>query len=178
MSGPGVPSSKTEGLRQAVAQARDGPARLAALLALARHFAEVSDGANGLETARAARTLALEVGDWHAVSHALSSATISQYHRSDYEGALATAADAWDSAGPHCQNRIFSSGFSRPGACPAMISPSSAWRFSSVSKPSSFRWGSERCLFTGSRLTRWRRENMILARRPPARREALFVARC
>lgn len=98
MSGPGQPSSKTEGLRQAVAQARGEPARLAALLALARHFAEVSDGANGLETARAARTLALELHDWHAVSQALSSATISQYHRSDYEGALATAADAWDSA--------------------------------------------------------------------------------
>lgn len=98
MSGPGLPGSKTEGLRQAVALARDGPARLAALLALARHFAEVSDGANGLETARAARTLALELDDWRSVSHALSSATISQYHRSDYEGALATAADAWDSA--------------------------------------------------------------------------------
>ena len=98
MSGPGLPGSKTEGLRQAVALARDEPARLAALLALARHFAEVSDGANGLETARAARTLALGLDDWHAVSHALSSATISQYHRSDYEGALATAADAWDSA--------------------------------------------------------------------------------
>src|SRR5687767_8646239 len=98
MSGSGLPGSKTEALRQAVALARDEPARLAALLALARHFAEVSDGANGLETARAARTLALKLDDWHAVSHALSSATISQYHRSDYEGALATAADAWDSA--------------------------------------------------------------------------------
>ena len=98
MSGPGLPGSKTEGLRQAVALARDDSARLAALLALARHFAEVSDGANGLETARAARTLALELDDWRAVSSALTSATISQYHRSDYEGALATAADAWDSA--------------------------------------------------------------------------------
>ena len=92
------PGSRTERLRQAVADAQGEPNRLAALLALARHFAEVSDGANGLETARAARALALEVQDWHAVSHALSSASVSQYHRSDYAGALATAVDAWDSA--------------------------------------------------------------------------------
>jgi tetratricopeptide (TPR) repeat protein len=92
------PGSRTERLRQAVAEADDGKRRLAALLALARHFAEVSDGANGLETARAARALALELEDWQAVSHALSSASVSQYHRSDYAGALATAVDAWDSA--------------------------------------------------------------------------------
>src|SRR5688572_27414164 len=98
MSGPGLPGSKTESLRQAVARARDEPARLAALLALARHFAEVSDGVNGLEAARAARTLALALQDWSAVAHALNSASVSQYHRSDYVGALATAIDAWDGA--------------------------------------------------------------------------------
>src|SRR5258706_14921307 len=92
------PRPQPERLRQAVADGRGDPNRLAALLALARHFAEGSDGANGLETARAARSLALELQDWHGASHALSSASVSQYHRSDYVGALATAVDAWDTA--------------------------------------------------------------------------------
>jgi tetratricopeptide (TPR) repeat protein len=92
------PASRTGRLRQAVGDAEGKRGRLAALLALARHFAEVSDGANGLETARQARALALELEDTHAVSQALASASVSQYHRSDYAGALATAVDAWDSA--------------------------------------------------------------------------------
>jgi len=90
--------TKTEMLRAAVAAAADDAARLPAQLALARHFAEVSDGVNGLETARAARTLALKMGDWAAVADALNAASVSQYHRSDYVNALATAIDAWDAA--------------------------------------------------------------------------------
>ena len=91
--------SRTERLRQAVADAGDDEvARLAAQLALARHFAEVHDGVNGLNAAREARRLALACGDWRATAHALNSASVSQYHRSDYVSALATAMDAWDSA--------------------------------------------------------------------------------
>jgi tetratricopeptide (TPR) repeat protein len=95
-SPPGLPRSKTELLRAGVSAAGDDASRLAALLALARHFAETSDGVNGLETARAARKLAMQRGDWEAVAHALNSASVSQYHRSDYVNALATAIDAWD----------------------------------------------------------------------------------
>ena len=98
MSSAARVGSKTERLRHTLAGAKDERARLAALLALARHFAEVSDGVNGLDMARRARTLALELGDWGAVTQALGSASISQYHRSDYVGALATAIDAWDGA--------------------------------------------------------------------------------
>jgi tetratricopeptide (TPR) repeat protein len=90
--------SRTDRMRRAVAGARDERERLAALVALARHFAEVSDGVNGLEAAREARVLALRLEDWSAVAHALNSASISQYHRSDHAGALATATDAWDAA--------------------------------------------------------------------------------
>jgi tetratricopeptide (TPR) repeat protein len=90
--------SKTERLRRALAEADGERARLSALLALARHFAEVSDGVNGLDMARRARALALKLEDWGAVTQALGSASISQYHRSDYVGALATAIDAWDGA--------------------------------------------------------------------------------
>src|SRR5688572_19324172 len=90
--------STTDRMRQAVAAAVDERERLAALVALARHFAEVSDGVNGLQAAREARLLALRLQDWSAVAHALNSASVSQYHRSDYAGALATATDAWDAA--------------------------------------------------------------------------------
>lgn len=90
--------SRAERLKAAVAEARDESERLAALLALARHFAEVSDGVNGLAVSREARTLALQLGDWRAAAHALNSASVSQYHRSDYVSALATAIDAWDAA--------------------------------------------------------------------------------
>ena len=92
------PGSRTERFRQAVAEAANEREHLGALLALARHFAEASDGVNGLDVARAARALAMRLQDWHAVAHALGSASISQYHRSDYVGALATAIDAWDAA--------------------------------------------------------------------------------
>jgi tetratricopeptide (TPR) repeat protein len=90
--------SRTGKLRQALADARDGAERLAALLALARHFAEVHDGVNGLKAAREARRLALEASDWRATAQALNYASVSQYHRSDYVSALATAMDAWDCA--------------------------------------------------------------------------------
>src|SRR5688572_22463076 len=90
--------SRTERFRQAVAEARDEREHLRALLALARHFAEASDGVNGLHAARSARALAIRLDDWDAVARALGSASISQYHRSDYVGALATAIDAWDAA--------------------------------------------------------------------------------
>lgn len=92
------PGSKTEKLRDVVTDAGDEAARLRALLGLARHFAEVSDGVNGLEVAREARRLALERQDWGAAAHSLNSASLSQYHRSDYVSALATAMDAWDFA--------------------------------------------------------------------------------
>jgi tetratricopeptide (TPR) repeat protein len=92
------PGTRTERLRQAVAEARDEREHLSALLGLARHFAEASDGVNGLDAARSARSLAMRLEDWHGVAHALGSASISQYHRSDYVGALATAIDAWDAA--------------------------------------------------------------------------------
>jgi tetratricopeptide (TPR) repeat protein len=92
------PGSKTERFRQAVAEARDERDHLRALLALARHYAEASDGVNGLEAARAARAFAIRLEDWQAVAHALASASVSQYHRSDYVSALATAIDAWDAA--------------------------------------------------------------------------------
>src|SRR5688500_7271275 len=97
-SPPGLPRSKTQLLRTALAEAKEEPGRLAALLALARHFAQLSDGVNGLETAREARRLAMKRGDWAAAAHALNSASVSQYHRSDYVGGLATAIDAWDAA--------------------------------------------------------------------------------
>ena len=71
MSSAARVGSKTERLRHTLAGAKDERARLAALLALARHFAEVSDGVNGLDMARRARTLALELGDWGAVTQAL-----------------------------------------------------------------------------------------------------------
>ena len=54
MSATSPPGSTTERLRQAVADAGDESARLHALLAVARHFAEVSDGVNGLQAAREA----------------------------------------------------------------------------------------------------------------------------
>src|SRR5687767_13355661 len=98
MTGAVRAGSRTERFRQAVAEARDERDHLRALLALARHFAEASDGVNGLDAARAARTLAIRLGDWNSVGHALGSASISQYHRSDYVAALATAIDAWDAA--------------------------------------------------------------------------------
>ena len=98
MTGAVRPGTRTERLRQAVAVARDEREHLSALLGLARHFAEASDGVNGLDVARTARTLALRLEDWNGVAHALGSASISQYHRSDYVGALATAIDAWDAA--------------------------------------------------------------------------------
>src|SRR3982751_5829942 len=90
--------SKADLLKQAVDDAPDERSRLSALLALARHYAQVSDGVNGLHAARAARSLALALDDWGAVAHALNSASVSQYHRNDGAGALATAIDAWDSA--------------------------------------------------------------------------------
>jgi len=98
MTGAVRAGSRTERFRQAVAEALDERAHLQALLALARHFAEASDGVNGLDAARAARTLAMRLDDWDAVARALGSASISQYHRSDYVGALATAIDSWDAA--------------------------------------------------------------------------------
>ena len=99
MSTPAGPTrSKTQLLRAAVAGAQGEAGRLAALLALARHFAQLSDGVNGLETARQARAIAMERRDWAAVAHALNSASVSQYHRSDYVNGLATAIDAWDAA--------------------------------------------------------------------------------
>jgi tetratricopeptide (TPR) repeat protein len=94
----GRAASKTDRLRKGVAEAGSEREHLVALLALARHFAELSDGANGLEAARAAREIAIRLGEWDAVTHALNSASVSQYHRSDYAAALATAIDAWDAA--------------------------------------------------------------------------------
>lgn len=98
MDPAGPTGTRTEKLREVVADAGDEAARLHALLGLARHFAEVSDGVNGLEVAREARRLALARQDWGAAAHALNSASLSQYHRSDYVSALATAMDAWDFA--------------------------------------------------------------------------------
>lgn len=90
--------SKTDHLRRQVGEAPDDTRRLAALIALARHYADASDGVNGLVTSREARTLALRLKNYAAAAAALSSASISHYHRSDYVSAVATAMDAWDSA--------------------------------------------------------------------------------
>ena len=57
------PGTRTERFRQAVAEARGEREHLRALLALARHFAEASDGVNGLDAARTARSLAMRLED-------------------------------------------------------------------------------------------------------------------
>ena len=97
-TGDGVSPSKTEKLREQVSDAGSDIARLAAQLALARHYADASDDVNGLATAREARALALRLKDYPASAHALCSASVSHYHRSDYVSADATAMDAWDFA--------------------------------------------------------------------------------
>lgn len=68
------------------------------MIALARHYADASDGVNGLVTSRETRILALRLKNYPAAASALSSASISHYHRSDYVSAVATAMDAWDFA--------------------------------------------------------------------------------
>ncbi len=90
--------SKTDNLRRQVSDAKGDAGRLAALLALAQHYADASDGVNGLATSREARMLALCLKDYAAAASALSAASISHYHRSDYVSAVATAMDAWDFA--------------------------------------------------------------------------------
>jgi tetratricopeptide (TPR) repeat protein len=95
---PHTSHAKADALRSRVDEARNDAERLAALLALARHYAEAADGVRGLAAASQARTLAMEANDNRALSHALNSASISHYHRSDYLSAVATAMDAWDYA--------------------------------------------------------------------------------
>ena len=95
---PSKTPAKVDALRRLVAEAADERARLAAKLALARHFADVADGVNGLVVASEARTLALKRKDFAALAHALVSASISQYHRSAYVNAIAVAMDAYDCA--------------------------------------------------------------------------------
>lgn len=90
--------SKTEQLRRQVEAAGDVGQILAALLTLARHYADAADGVNGLSTAREARTLALQRKDFRAAANSLNSASISHYHRSDYVSAVAAAMDARDFA--------------------------------------------------------------------------------
>lgn len=90
--------TKADLLQRRVDEALDDPARLAALLALARHYAEAADGVRGLAAASQARTLAMALKDPVALSHALNSASVSHYHRSDYLSAVATAMDALDYA--------------------------------------------------------------------------------
>src|SRR5215207_6844447 len=65
---------------------------------LRQQVGEASDGVNGLATSREARTLALRLKNYAAAASALSSASISHYHRSDYVSAVAAAMDAWDFA--------------------------------------------------------------------------------
>jgi tetratricopeptide (TPR) repeat protein len=104
-AGPAGPIARVDALQRAVDNAEDPRARLAALLALARHYAEASDGVRGLETSMQARALAMDAGDYAALSHALGSASISHYHRSDYLSAVATAMDAWE-CGRRAENEL------------------------------------------------------------------------
>lgn len=92
-------------MQRAVEDAADDRARLAALLDLARHYAEAGDGVRGLETAMQARALALDAGDYAALSHALGSASTAHYHRSDYLSAVATAMDACE-CGRRAENEV------------------------------------------------------------------------
>ena len=94
----GASPSKMEKLREQMSDADSDVALLTAQLALARHYADASDGVNGLAMAREARALALRLKDYPAAAHALCSASVSHYHRSDYVSAVATAMDAWDFA--------------------------------------------------------------------------------
>src|SRR5258708_3649613 len=91
-------ASKADVLRRAVDESPDDRARLAALLTLARHYVDVADGVNGFATAKLARSLALQLKDFVSAAHALNSVSVSQYHRSEYVSAIATALDAWDYA--------------------------------------------------------------------------------
>jgi tetratricopeptide (TPR) repeat protein len=59
----------------------------------------------GLETSMQARALAMDAGDYAALSHALGSASMSHYHRSDYLSAVATAMDAWE-CGRRAENEL------------------------------------------------------------------------
>jgi tetratricopeptide (TPR) repeat protein len=102
---PVGPLARVDLLQRAVDGAADSRAKLKALLALARHYAEASDGVRGLETSMQARALAMDAGDYAALSHALGSASISHYHRSDYLSAVATAIDAWD-CGRRAENEL------------------------------------------------------------------------
>ncbi|HEX9389970.1 MAG TPA: hypothetical protein VF928_01520 [Usitatibacteraceae bacterium] len=90
--------TRSDILRRQVDESPDDISRLEALLFLARYFADAADGVKGLAAAGEARSLALRLSDFAAVANALNSASISQYHRSDYVSAIATAIDAWEFA--------------------------------------------------------------------------------
>jgi tetratricopeptide (TPR) repeat protein len=96
--GPTTQPTRSDILRRQVDESPDDLSRLDALLTLARYFADAADGVKGLAAAGEARSLALRLSDFAAVANALNSASISQYHRSDYVSAIATAIDAWEFA--------------------------------------------------------------------------------
>lgn len=102
---PGGLIARVDLLQRKVEDAADDRERLAALLELARHYAEASDGVRGLETAMQARALAMDAGDYAALSNALGSASMSHYHRSDYLSAVATAIDACE-CGRRAENEL------------------------------------------------------------------------
>ena len=99
------PIARVDLLQRNVEDAADNRARLTALLALARHYAEAGDGVRGLETAMQARALAMDAGDYTSLSNALGSASMSHYHRSDYLSAVATAMDACE-CGRRAENEL------------------------------------------------------------------------
>ncbi len=91
-------TAKADALRRTVDSSVDERSRLYALLDLARHYVDAGDGVRGLESAKEARLIALRLWDYQAAAHALNSISVSQYHRSEYVNAIATALDAWDYA--------------------------------------------------------------------------------
>ncbi len=97
---PGLATTTTKGdaLRRRVEDAPDDRSRLTALLELSQYHVLVADGVRGLAAAGEARALAMALKDNAALAEALNSASVSQYHRSDYVSAIATAVDARDAA--------------------------------------------------------------------------------
>jgi tetratricopeptide (TPR) repeat protein len=91
-------TAKADALRRAAESAEDERTRLYALLELARHYVDAGDGVRALESGKEARLIALRLWDYEAAAHALNSISVSQYHRSEYVNAIATALDAWDYA--------------------------------------------------------------------------------